>query len=172
MKILNLALNTFQGLVHNRIIVLFLAIFLGLLLLLLAPLTAMRHHATVVGTGALTFIEILVSLLSAFGTLLSVWASADAIGVEIRSGTVLAVLARPLHRWEFLLGKFFGVQLLMACYIAFMMTFTYAASLLGGVTVQAPWWVLIAYPLTGTRFTVHSPRCSRQGCVRFSLWLA
>ncbi len=146
MKIRALALNTWLGLIHNRLIVLFLAIFLGLLLLLLAPLSSMRHNQA--GAGALTFIEILISILSAFGSLLVIWASADAIGAEIQSGTVLAVLARPLHRWEFLVGKFLGVQLLMACYIAFMAAFTCAAATLGGVKIQTPWWELIAYPLT------------------------
>lgn len=148
MRIRALALNTWLGLDYNRLIVVFCAIFFGLLLLLLVPLSTLRHHAAEAGTGTLTFIGILVSLLSAFGSLLAVWASADAIWAEIQSGTVLAVLARPLRRWEFLAGKFLGVQLLMACYVAFMVAFTYAASGLGGTTVQAPFWTLIAYPLT------------------------
>ena len=33
------------------------------------------------------------------------WASAEAVAGEMRSGTILAVLARPVRRWEFPQGS-------------------------------------------------------------------
>src|SRR5262249_24162196 len=59
-----------------------------------------------------------------------------------KSGTVLAVMARPVKRWEVLLGKFLGVMLLMLTYIAMMLVRTYVLALIGGQRIQsAPWLV-------------------------------
>ena len=58
-----------------------------------------------------------------------------------------------MRRWEFLLGKYLGVQLLMAVYVLFMFGFSYLLTWIGGERIQTTPWVLIAYPPCGTRFT-------------------
>ena len=73
-----------------------------------------------------------MSLLSGFGSLLAAWSAADAVWSDIRSGTILAVLARPVRRWEFLLGKFLGVQLLMGAYVLMMLALSYLLAAIGG----------------------------------------
>src|SRR5947209_8409863 len=118
MKVRAIALNTFNGLLRNKIIILFCAGFVCILLLGLSPLLILRAHsaglaADQVQSAVLQIISGLMSLVSGFGSLLAAWSAADAVAAEMKSGTILAVMARPVRRWEFLLGKYLGVQILM-----------------------------------------------------------
>lgn len=159
MKIWAIAWNTLWGLLRNKIIILFSAIFICVLLLMLTPLMAMKamakmHSATQMESAVLTFVGMIMSLVSGFGSLLAAWAAADAVAGEIRSGTVLAVMARPLRRWEFLLGKFLGVELLMVIYVVVMFGFSYLLAWIGGERIHSAAWVLIVYPLV--RYAIYS----------------
>ena len=56
----------------------------------------------------------LASLMALF---VAIFASVGAIGNEIERGTILAVAARPVDRWEILIGKFLGNALLAVAYL-------------------------------------------------------
>lgn len=58
------------------------------------------------GFGALTF----------FGSILAVAASAQLFFSEIENRTALTILAKPVHRSEFILGKFGGVWLVLLAF--------------------------------------------------------
>jgi hypothetical protein len=73
-----------------------------------------------VGFGALTF----------FGAILSIVATAQLFFSEIERRTVLAVLAKPVWRAEFILGKLGGVLLLLLVYCMLVTT----------VLVGLLWW--------------------------------
>jgi ABC-type transport system involved in multi-copper enzyme maturation permease subunit len=73
---------------------------------------------------------------------------------EIKSGTILAVMARPVRRWEFLLGKLLGVQILMSIYAVLMVALTLALTAVGGARIQTTLWPLIAYPMV--RYALYS----------------
>ncbi len=151
MKIRAIALSTFGSLVRNKLIILFFAIFLGVLLLFMVPLAGMK------GVGesfALGFVSVIMSVLSGFGSLLAAWSAADAVAGEMKSGTILAVMARPVRRWEFLLGKYLGVQLLMLVYVVFMFGMSHLMASLGGQTIHAAPWILIVYPIV--RYAIYS----------------
>ncbi|HEX2172394.1 MAG TPA: ABC transporter permease, partial [Dehalococcoidia bacterium] len=60
-----------------------------------------------------------VNFLSNF---LALFLSVGAVSGEIDSGTLHAVLARPIRRWEFVLGRWLGYAGLMAGYVALMST--------------------------------------------------
>jgi ABC-type transport system involved in multi-copper enzyme maturation permease subunit len=156
MKIRAIALNTFAGLVRDKIIVVLCAIFVCIMLLMLAPLGMMRTLASQPGmeSTVLSLVGAIMSLVSGFGSLLAAWAAGNAVGSEIRSGTILAVLARPVRRWEYLLGKFLGVQMLMAVFVAFLCCFSYLLVWIGGQQVNGSPWLLIAYPLV--RYAIYS----------------
>ena len=72
----------------------------------------------------------------------------------MRSGTFLAVMARPVRRWEFLLGKYLGVQLLMVVDVAAMLLLSYLLAWLGGEQIHSAWWLLPLYPLV--RYAIYS----------------
>jgi len=86
--------------------------------------------------------------------MLAAWSSASAVSNEIKSGTILAVMARPVERWEFLLGKLLGVQMLMAVYVLLMLVLTLSLTAIGGAHIQSTLWPLIVYPMV--RYALYS----------------
>jgi len=159
MKIRAIAMNTFSGLVRNKIIILFCAGCICILLLMLTSLMAIRavrsgQNAEGMQMMVLPLIGQMMTFISGFGSLLAAWSAADAVSAEMRSGTVLAVLARPVRRWEFLLGKFLGVQLLMFVFVLIMLGLNYLLAWIGGATIATSPWILIVYPMT--RYMIYS----------------
>jgi ABC-type transport system involved in multi-copper enzyme maturation permease subunit len=159
MKVRAIALNTFSGLVRNKIIILFCAGCVCILLLMLASLLTMRNLRAVQNAErmqmlVLPIIASMMALVSGFGSLLAAWSAADAVASEMRSGIVLAVLARPVRHWEFLLGKFLGVQLMMFIFVLIMLGLNYLLAWIGGATISTSPWVLIVYPMV--RYMVYS----------------
>jgi ABC-type transport system involved in multi-copper enzyme maturation permease subunit len=159
MKIRAIALNTFSALVRNKILILFCAGCICILLLMLTSLLAMRavrarQNAEQMQVMVLPLIGAMMTFISGFGSLLAASAAADAVAAEMRSGTVLAVLARPVRRWEFLLGKFLGVQLLMFVFVLIMLGLNYLLAWIGGATISTNPWLLIAYPMV--RYMIYS----------------
>jgi len=57
------------------------------------------------------------------------------------------VMARPVRRWEFLLGKYLGVQLLMLVFVLIMVGLNYLLAWIGGAHIQSAPWELIVYPM-------------------------
>jgi len=152
MKLRAITMNTFSGLVRNKIIILFCVGCVCVLLLMLSTLLVMRNmrnvqNAEQMQAAVLPLIASMMGLVSGFGSLLAAWSAADALSSEMRSGTILAVLARPVRRWEFLLGKYLGVQLLMLVFVLIMIGLNYALAWIGGAHIQAAPWELIVYPM-------------------------
>jgi ABC-type transport system involved in multi-copper enzyme maturation permease subunit len=159
MRIRVIALNTFIGLLRNKIMILLFAGFLCVVLLMMSPLMAIKAlSATQSARGGqamvMSLVGAIMTLVSGFGSLLAAWAAADAVAEEMRSGTILAVMARPVRRWEFLLGKYLGVQMLLGTYVLFMFALSYVLAALGGERIQAEPWIPIVYPLV--RYALYS----------------
>jgi ABC-type transport system involved in multi-copper enzyme maturation permease subunit len=159
MKIRAIALNTFSGLVRNKIVILFCTGCLCVLGLMLASLLTLRNmrgtqNAEMMQLAVLPLIASMMQFISGFGSLLAAWSASDAVAAEMRSGTVLAVLARPVRRWEFLLGKFLGVQLMMFVFVLLMLGLNYLLAWIGGAAIQSSPWVLIVYPMV--RYMIYS----------------
>ena len=76
-----------------------------------------------------------------FGFAIGLRATAELIPQELQNRTVYTILAKPVRRSEFLLGKFFGVVLLLALFVA-LMSLAFAGALywqeiLGTATAEA-----------------------------------
>jgi ABC-type transport system involved in multi-copper enzyme maturation permease subunit len=157
MRIRAIAWLTFAGFLRNKLMILFCALFAAVVLLMTTPLLMIRQsagQAAQASSMALQLVGVIMGLVSGFGSLLAAWAAADSVYSEIKSGTILAVLARPVHRWEFLLGKFLGVQLLMGAYVMMMLALSYLLAFMGGERIQPAFWVLIVYPMA--RYALYS----------------
>jgi ABC-type transport system involved in multi-copper enzyme maturation permease subunit len=159
MKLRAIALNTFSSLLRNKIIIVFCAGCVCVLLLMLTPLLILRNgrgaqNAEMMQMAVLPLIASMMQFISGFGSLLAAWAAADAVAGEMRSGTILAMLARPVRRWEFLLGKFLGVQLMMFVFVLIMLGLNYLLAWIGGASIQTNPWVLIVYPMV--RYMIYS----------------
>lgn len=63
-----------------------------------------------------------------FGFAIALRATAELIPQELQNRTVYTILAKPVRRAEFLLGKFLGVTLLLALFVA-LMSLVFAATL-------------------------------------------
>lgn len=152
MKIGTLALSTLESFLHNRVVVLVLIVSLCVVLLMMIPLAGASLATTSSNRQAmeamvLEFVSNAMSFMSALGSILAVWGAADVVHTELKSGTALAVMARPVRRWEFLLGKYLGVLLFMLCYVLLMMAMTYFVVSFAGMTVHAAPWILLLYPM-------------------------
>jgi ABC-type transport system involved in multi-copper enzyme maturation permease subunit len=159
MKIRTMAWSTFGSFLHNRLIVVLAIVCVAVVLLMLTPLLGAKAMASVesaaqIQTMVLNMVSGIMSFVSGFGSLLAAWAAADCVGTEMTSGTILAVMARPVRRWEFLVGKFFGVMLLMAVYVLMTFGLSYLLAWIGGERIQSTPWVLLAYPIV--RYAIYA----------------
>jgi len=159
MKLWTLAASTLESFLHNRLIVVLLLVGIGIILMMMIPLLGARAKITgsnqaMMESVVLEAISEVVSFMSGLGSLLAAWAATDSLVSELKAGTVLAVMARPVKRWEFLLGKYAGVLLLMAGYAAMMIGVTYLLAWLGGQHIHANPLVLFAYPLV--RYAIYA----------------
>jgi ABC-type transport system involved in multi-copper enzyme maturation permease subunit len=152
MKVWTIARNTFSSIVRDRIIIVMLCGFVCIVLLMSTPLWVARLVTTSENKDAmqatvLTMVSAAIGFVSSCGSLLAVWAAADSVASEMKSGTILAVMARPVRRWEFLIGKFLGVMLMMLVYTVGMVGLSYLLAWLGAERFQVSPWILIVYPM-------------------------
>lgn len=54
-----------------------------------------------------------VGILTLVGVLVAIISVAQMLPAELESRTVLTILSKPVHRWEFLIGKFAGICVLL-----------------------------------------------------------
>jgi uncharacterized membrane protein len=64
--------------------------------------------------------DVSLGAMSIFSSLLAIVATARLIPQDIEDGTVYTILAKPVPRFEYLVGKLFGVLLLLAISVAVM----------------------------------------------------
>ena len=160
MKLRTLAWSTFGSFFHNWLILILLMVCGAVVLLMLVPLMGMKavtsaQNAAQMQTVVLSLVSSIMTFVSAFGSLVAAWAAADSVATEMTSGTILAVMARPVKRWEFLLGKYLGTMLLMSTFVVMMFGLSWLLAWIGGERIQSTPWVLLAYPL-----------------VRYAIWAA
>jgi len=79
--------------------------------------------------------EMGLATVSLCGLLLAVFSSSSVIADEIEKLTVLTILCKPVKRWEFIVGKFFGI--LLAVLVAFL--------ILGVVFLAAVWFAELPF---------------------------
>ena len=159
MRVWTIARNTLASFLRNKILIAFVLAFGCILLFTLAAVTAVRGMRTAGSFQqgremALTMLTGAIGLVSGFGSLLAAWSAADALGAELKSGTVLAIMARPIRRWEFLLGTYLGVEMLLGIYVLCASLFTYILAWSVGEQIYSTPWVMIVYPLV--RYSVYS----------------
>jgi len=101
-------------------------------------ITGQRSRVLVgIGMASLTLSGLyIVNLLSGF---LALFLSVGAISAEVDSGTLQAVLARPLRRSQFLLGRWLAYALMITVYVSVMASLVLViASLLGNYVAPDP----------------------------------
>jgi ABC-type transport system involved in multi-copper enzyme maturation permease subunit len=118
-----ITLNTFREAVRDR--VLYNLILFVLLLVASAPLFA----AISIDIERLVLINVSLSSISLFGVIIAIFIGIGLVAKEIEKKTLYTILSRPVRRWEFILGKYFGLLLTLVVN-AFLMTVGFYAALL------------------------------------------
>ena len=108
------ALNTFREAVRDR--VLYNLVFFALMMMAAAVVVGEIS----IGIEESVIVSLGLSAISVIGLLISVFLGVALVSKEMDKRTLYALLAKPVRRWEFLLGKFGGLVLTLALNTAAM----------------------------------------------------
>jgi Cu-processing system permease protein len=108
------ALNTFREAVRDR--VLYNLVFFALLMMA----AAIAVGQISIGIEQTVIVSLGLSAISVIGLLISMFIGVALVSKEMDKRTLYALLAKPVGRWEFLLGKFAGLVLTLAVNTAVM----------------------------------------------------
>ena len=103
MRIAYIAANTFREAIRDRVLynlIIFAFLMIGASLLL-GQITHRRERQLLINLG--------LTAISIFGVLIAIFIGIGLVSKEIDKRTLYTVLTRPVQRWEFILGKFFGL---------------------------------------------------------------
>lgn len=112
-----IAVHTFKEAVRDRILVMFLVF----ALVLMASSTVLSWLT--VGSEIKIVTDLGLAALSIFGALMAVFIGITLVHKEVEKKTIYAVLAKPVRRWEFLVGKYLGLMLTLAVVTGLMAVF-------------------------------------------------
>jgi ABC-type transport system involved in multi-copper enzyme maturation permease subunit len=120
-RVTAIALNTFREAIRNRVLYLLLVFAVGMISFaqILSLLTVGSEEKIIKDFG--------LASIDIFGVLTAVFIGVGLVSREIERRTVYTLLAKPIHRAEFVLGKYGGLVL----------------TLLVNTTVMALWFFLI-----------------------------
>jgi len=108
------ALNTFREAVRDR--VLYNLVFFALLMMAVAILVGQIS----IGIEDIVIVSLGLSAISVIGLLIAIFIGVGLVYKEMDKRTLYALLATPVRRWEFLMGKFAGLVLTLAVNTAAM----------------------------------------------------
>lgn len=147
-QILVIARNTFREAVRNRVFASLIFFAIALLAVTMAASSASLHEETRLMKDVGLF------LTSTFSSMICVFVGASLVYKEIERKTIYTILPKPIHRWQFLLGKYLGVMATMAVQVGVM-----GVALLGQfvlleapfqlVMVQAIWLIFVEVMVVG-----------------------
>jgi ABC-type transport system involved in multi-copper enzyme maturation permease subunit len=102
-RVTAIASNTFREAVRDRVLYNLIAF------ALLLVGSAVLFGQISVGIERIVLVNLGLTAVSLFGVIISVFIGIGLVSKEIDKRTLYTVLARPVRRWEFILGKFLGL---------------------------------------------------------------
>src|SRR3954464_13827839 len=102
-RVAAIAFNTFREAVRDRVLynlVIFAILMVG---------AALLFGQISVGIHLIVLVNLGLSAISIFGVVIAIFIGIGLVSKEIDKRTLYTVLARPVRRWEFILGKFLGL---------------------------------------------------------------
>src|SRR5919109_94917 len=121
MKILPIAKNTFKESVRDR--VLYNLVIFGVII----TASSLVLGTITIGDVKQIIINLGLSTLSIFGTLIAIFIGIQLVHKEIDKKTIYSLLAKPVARYEFILGKYLGLMLTLVVNISVMIFGIYAS---------------------------------------------
>ena len=130
-KVRAIALNTFKEAVRDRILYAILAF-------AIAMIASTIVLATIgVGSGPKIIRDLGLGFISIFGVLIAVFIGIGLVHKEIDRRTIYTIISKPIHRWQFILGKYLGLVLTLFVNVAIM-----TVALMGLIFVGEGVWEL------------------------------
>jgi len=87
--------------------------------------------------------DVSLAAMSVFGLLIAIFVGIGLVHKEIKRRTVYTLLAKPIARWRFVVGKYLGLMLVIAINMA-VMTATLIALMAAFSETGVAWGVLVA----------------------------
>jgi ABC-type transport system involved in multi-copper enzyme maturation permease subunit len=109
-----LALNTYREAVRDKL--LYNLLMFAALMIASSILLAQIQ----IGKDERIYRDIGLSSIAFFGVLIAIFVGINLVYREISTKTVYTMLSKPVRRWEFILGKYFGLLSLLAVEVAIM----------------------------------------------------
>ena len=102
-RIASIAFNTFREAVRDRVLynLIAFAVLLSAAAIFIGQISIEIERLVVVNLG--------LAAVSLFGVLIAIFVGIGLVSKEIEKRTLYTVLSRPVRRWEFIIGKFFGL---------------------------------------------------------------
>src|SRR5207245_5257174 len=138
-RIAYIASNTFREAVRDRVLynLLAFALLLSGAGILVGQISIDIERLVVVNLG--------LTAVSLFGVVIAIFIGIGLVSKEIEKRTLYTVLSRPVRRWEFIVGKFFGLAGTLVVNTFFMAIGVFGALLYVSHHFQkADGWVLVA----------------------------
>ncbi|HEY1484245.1 MAG TPA: ABC transporter permease [Candidatus Acidoferrum sp.] len=120
-NVLTVATNTFREAVRDR--VLYNLVFFALLMMGAAILVGQIS----IGIQASVIVSLGLTAISVVGLFIAIFIGVGLVSKEMDKRTLYALLAKPVKRWEFLLGKFVGLVMTLTVNTAAMAAGLYLA---------------------------------------------
>ena len=126
-----IAINTFRENLRDKILynLIFFAIFLIGGTIALGDLSIMEHDKIIsdIGLAAINLIGIIIAIFVGIGL----------VSKEIERRTVYTIMARPIHRLQFVLGKYLGLVVTLTVNVTIMLVVYLATLWFGHVPIQS-----------------------------------
>lgn len=110
-----IALNAFRESLRDKILynlVLFAGLLIGLSVLL-ADLSITEHHKVIADMG--------LAAINLIGVIIAIFVGISLVNKEIERRTIYTIMARPISRTVFIMGKYFGLALTLLVNMAVML---------------------------------------------------
>jgi ABC-type transport system involved in multi-copper enzyme maturation permease subunit len=114
MKIRAIAFNTFKEAIRDRI--LFLLLFFAAVCIIFSRVLALLT----VGDRVKIITDVGLASISIFGALMAILMGTGLVYKEIDKRTIYTLLSKPIHRYQFLLGKYLGLVLTLFVMLVLM----------------------------------------------------
>jgi len=120
-----IAFNTYKESIRDKLLynLLIFALFLIGSSVVLSDLTVGEHSKIIV--------DISLASINLFGVLIAIFVGIGLVSKEIEKKTIYTIIAKPVHRWQFLVGKYFGLLLTLAVNMLLMTVCFYLVQLAG-----------------------------------------
>ena len=138
-RIVHIASNTFREAVRDRVLynLIAFALLLSGAAILVGEISIDIEKLVVINLG--------LTAVSLFGIVIAIFIGIGLVSKEIERRTLYTVLSRPVRRWEFIVGKFFGLAGTLLVTTFFMAIGVFAALLYVAHRFHMPdAWILVA----------------------------